>query len=43
VLISKIGASDNVLKIRPPMPFTKENADHLVSVLDSVLDEVGNG
>jgi 4-aminobutyrate aminotransferase-like enzyme len=26
-----------VLKIRPPMPFSKENADLLLSTLDDVL------
>ncbi|MBG6120453.1 MULTISPECIES: aminotransferase class III-fold pyridoxal phosphate-dependent enzyme [unclassified Sphingobium] len=43
VLISKIGPHDNVLKIRPPMPFSKDNADLLVSTLDVVLGEVRRG
>ena len=43
VLISKIGPNDNVLKIRPPMPFSRDNADHLVDALDAVLEEVGRG
>ena len=34
VLISRIGVHDNVLKIRPPMPFSKENADLLLATLD---------
>lgn len=37
VLISRIGPHDNVLKIRPPMPFTRENADLLLDTLDGVL------
>jgi 4-aminobutyrate aminotransferase-like enzyme len=37
VLISRIGLHDNILKIRPPMVFTRENADVLLSTLDSVL------
>jgi|SRR5579872_3370054 len=37
VLISRIGLGDNILKIRPPMPFSIENADLLLSTLDDVL------
>ena len=37
VLMSRIGVHDNVLKIRPPMPFSKENADLLLATLDDVL------
>jgi len=37
VLISRIGMYDNILKIRPPMPFSKQNADLLVDTLDEVL------
>jgi 4-aminobutyrate aminotransferase-like enzyme len=37
ILISRIGPHDNILKIRPPMVFTRENADVLLSELDSVL------
>jgi 4-aminobutyrate aminotransferase-like enzyme len=37
VLISRIGLSDNILKIRPPMVFSIENADLLLTTLDSVL------
>ena len=37
VLISRIGPHDNILKIRPPMVFTRQNADVLLSALDSVL------
>ncbi len=41
VLISRIGPHDNILKIRPPMCFSKENADLLLSTLDSVLSSQG--
>jgi 4-aminobutyrate aminotransferase-like enzyme len=37
VLISRIGPHDNILKIRPPMPFSKENADLLLNTLDDVM------
>ena len=40
VLTSNIGPNDNVLKIRPPMPFSKENADQLLSTLDDVLADI---
>ena len=39
VLISTDGPYQNVLKIKPPMVFTKENADRLVATLDVVLGE----
>jgi len=39
ILMSKIGEYDNVLKLRPPLCFSKENADLLVSTLDEVLKE----
>lgn len=37
VLISRLGPLDNVLKIRPPLPFSKQDADTLLSVLDDCL------
>lgn len=40
VLISKIGRFDNILKIRPPIIFSKDNADQLLETLDEVLVEV---
>jgi 4-aminobutyrate aminotransferase-like enzyme len=40
VLISKIGRFDNILKIRPPVIFSKSNADQLLETLDEVLVEV---
>lgn len=38
VLMSKIGEYDNVLKLRPPLCFSKQNADLLVSILDEVME-----
>jgi 4-aminobutyrate aminotransferase-like enzyme len=37
VLLSRIGLHDNILKIRPPMPFATPHADLLVETLDGVL------
>ncbi len=37
VLIGTIGAHDNVLKIRPPMVFSREHADLLLECLDEAL------
>ena len=39
LLISLDGPLQNVLKIKPPLVFTKENADSLLRSLDSVLNE----
>ncbi|QKD00723.1 aminotransferase class III-fold pyridoxal phosphate-dependent enzyme [Mesorhizobium loti] len=41
VLMGKTGIHGNVLKIRPPMPFSRDNADLLIGTLDEVLGEVG--
>lgn len=40
VLMSSIGEHDNVLKLRPPLVFSQENADLLVDTLDHVLASV---
>ena len=40
ILMSKIGEHDNVLKLRPPLPFSTENADQLLQTLDHVMGEV---
>jgi 4-aminobutyrate aminotransferase-like enzyme len=40
VLLSIDGPLHNVLKIKPPMVFSKENADLVVGGLDSVLSEI---
>ncbi len=37
VLISRIGPHENVLKLRPPMCFSRDHADVLVDTLDTVL------
>ena len=38
VLISTTGRHEQILKIRPPMPFSTENADLLLTTLDEVVD-----
>jgi 4-aminobutyrate aminotransferase-like enzyme len=38
VLIGSTGQYDNILKIRPPMVFSKENADTLLQKLEMVLN-----
>jgi len=40
VLISRIGPFDNILKIRPPMPFTQGHADQLIETLDCVMSSL---
>ncbi len=40
VLISSIGPSDNILKMRPPLCFSIDNADLLLSVLDDTFSEL---
>jgi 4-aminobutyrate aminotransferase-like enzyme len=40
ILIGTDGPYHNVLKIRPPMPFTTNDADALVSALDTALETV---
>ena len=37
ILLGTEGPLHNVIKIRPPMPFSLEDADHLVETLDEVL------
>ena len=37
ILISMIGPHANVLKIRPPLPFQPQHADHLVDTLDTIF------
>jgi 4-aminobutyrate aminotransferase-like enzyme len=37
VLMGKLGIHQNATKIRPPMPFTRDNADLMLSTLDDVL------
>ena len=40
VLIGTDGPFDNVLKIRPPMPFSKDDADELIAALDTCFEEL---
>jgi 4-aminobutyrate aminotransferase-like enzyme len=37
ILLGTDGPSHNVLKIRPPMPFSVENADQLLTTFDTIL------
>jgi 4-aminobutyrate aminotransferase-like enzyme len=37
ILISASGPHENVLKIRPPLPFTADHATQLLGELDDVL------
>jgi 4-aminobutyrate aminotransferase-like enzyme/Ser/Thr protein kinase RdoA (MazF antagonist) len=39
ILIGTDGTLHNVLKIRPPMPFSDEDADFLLAALDKILSE----
>ena len=39
VILSKLGRHKNTLKIRPPMPFSIQNADLLFDTLDEVLEQ----
>ena len=43
VLIGSDGPRDNVLKIRPPMPFARAHVERLVTALDDTLREVAAG
>jgi 4-aminobutyrate aminotransferase-like enzyme len=40
VLISRIGPRDNILKMRPPLPFAREHADILLQNLDECLGAI---
>jgi len=37
ILAGRTGKYDNILKLRPPMVFSKENADYFLQVFDEVL------
>ncbi len=37
VLMGLTGSHGNVLKLRPPLPFTCDNADHALEVVDGCL------
>jgi len=40
VLISKIGMDDNILKMRPPICFSRDNADFLLTNLDQAFSRL---
>jgi 4-aminobutyrate aminotransferase-like enzyme len=40
VLVGLSGRHNNVLKIRPPQVFDRDNVDQLVDALDTVLGEL---
>ncbi|MEX2480662.1 MAG: aspartate aminotransferase family protein [Gammaproteobacteria bacterium] len=39
ILMNRIGEFDNVLKMRPPLPFAREHADLLIETIDDVMGE----
>lgn len=41
ILMNRLGVNFNTLKIRPPMPFSRENADLMLETLDIVLTDLG--
>ena len=41
VLMNRLGIHYNTLKIRPPMPFSRENANLMLETLDDVLSHLG--
>lgn len=40
VAMGLLGRKENLFKIRPPMPFTKANADYLFEVMDHVMSRL---
>jgi 4-aminobutyrate aminotransferase-like enzyme len=40
ILLSLDGPYSNVMKFKPPLCFNKENAQHLIKTLDSVLSQL---
>lgn len=40
IILSCGGPYDNILKLKPPMVFSKENADYFLSVLQTILKEL---
>jgi len=40
VLVSRLGPFDNVLKMRPPLPFSRAHADRLLETLDRCLADL---
>ncbi|XP_052262359.1 5-phosphohydroxy-L-lysine phospho-lyase-like [Dreissena polymorpha] len=42
ILMSSDGPYDNILKMKPPMCFSKENCDQVISALDKILSGMGD-
>ncbi len=42
-LLNRLGRGQNILKIRPPMPFAREHADLLADALQQALDAARHG
>jgi 4-aminobutyrate aminotransferase-like enzyme len=40
VLLGTDGPFHNVIKIRPPMPFTRDDAEHFAQTLDEALESL---
>jgi 4-aminobutyrate aminotransferase-like enzyme len=40
ILMGRIGRQQHILKLRPPMPFSRANADQAVDLLDKVLKDL---
>jgi len=40
VLMGLMGRHGNVLKLRPPLPFSRDNADHALEVIDGCLRDL---
>jgi ethanolamine-phosphate phospho-lyase len=40
IMVMQDGLDNNVLKIKPPMCFTRANADFLIQSLDAVLTDL---
>jgi 4-aminobutyrate aminotransferase-like enzyme len=43
VLISACGPGANILKIRPPLVFSRANADIFLNAMDEVLTDIAQG
>jgi 4-aminobutyrate aminotransferase-like enzyme len=43
VLISACGPGANILKIRPPLVFSRANADIFLTAMDEVLTDIAEG
>lgn len=42
ILLSADGPDRNVLKMKPPMCFSKENCDEFIAKLDEILTDIGS-